>query len=77
MDRKRIYQREPSRGDDVHTVAFCLTSYEEFYKMGAVISKAGNNNLRGKPAFKYTVRVIDEYFDYVQIRRDRKLRSIL
>jgi hypothetical protein len=64
------------KGDDGHTFSFCLTSYEEFYKMGAAISEARNNHLRGKPAFEYTVRVIDEYFDYVHIRRDRKLSEI-
>ena len=79
----RLYVKEAMlphaniKGEDGYTVKLCLTSYEEFYKMGAAISKARNNHLRGKPAFKYTVRVIDEYFDYVQIRRDRKLRSIL
>lgn len=64
------------RGDDEQTISFCLTSYEELYKMGAAISKANNRNLRGKPAFEWTVRVIDEYFDYVQIRRDIKLSEI-
>jgi hypothetical protein len=79
---KRLYVKEVIvphaiiKGDDVHTVAFCLTSYEEFYKMGAAISEARNNHLRGKPAFEHTVRVIDEYFDYAQIRRDRKLLEI-
>jgi hypothetical protein len=79
---KRLYVKEVMvphaiiKGDDVHTVAFCLTSYEEFYKMGAAISEARNNHLRGKPAFEHTVRVIDEYFDYVQIRRDKKLLEI-
>lgn len=62
--------------DDGQSEAFCLTSYEEFYKMGATVSEARNNNLRGKPAFQYSVRVIDENFDYVQIRRDRILSEI-
>jgi hypothetical protein len=80
---KRLYIKEVMlphaliKGADGHTNSFCLTSYEEFYKMGAAVSEARNNNLRGKPAFEYSVRVIDENFDYVQIRRDRKLRSIL
>ena len=79
---KRLYIKEEIlphgfiKGDDGHTFSFCLTSYEEFYKMGAAVSKANNRNLRGKPAFEYTVRVIDEYFDYVQIRRDIKLSEI-
>ena len=64
------------KGDDGQTNSFCLTSYEELYKMGAAVSKASNRTLRGKPAFEYTVRVIDEYFDYVQIRRDIKLSEI-
>ena len=79
---KRLYIKEVMlphaliRGDDGQTNSFCLTSYEELYKMGAAISKANNRTLRGKPAFEYTVRVIDEYFDYVQIRRDIKLSEI-
>ena len=44
--------------------------------MGAAVSKANNNHLRGKPAFEFSVRVIDENFDYVKIRRDRRLSEI-
>ena len=65
------------KGDDDQTNSFCLTSYEEFYKMGAAVSEARNNNLRGKPAFQYSVRVIDENFDYVQTRRDSILSNLL
>jgi hypothetical protein len=64
------------KGDDGQTNSFCLTSYEEFYEMGASISDARNESLRGKPAFAYTVRVIDENFDYVQTRRDKRLSEI-
>jgi hypothetical protein len=49
---------------------------EEFYKMGAAVSEARNDNLRGKPAFEFSVSVIDENFDYVQTRRDRRLSEI-
>ena len=79
---KRLYIKEVMlphaliRGDDEQTISFCLTSYEELYKMGAAVSKANNNHLRGKPAFEFSVRVIDENFDYVQIRRDRRLSEI-
>lgn len=79
---KQLYTKEVMlphaliKGDDGQTNSFCLTSYEEFYKMGAAVSKANNNHLRGKPAFEYTVRVIDENFDYVQTRRDRRLSEI-
>jgi len=79
---KRLYIKELMlphaliKGDDGHTNSFCLTSYEEFYKMGAAVSEARNNNLRGKPAFEYSVRVIDENFDYVQTRRDKRLSEI-
>ena len=79
---KRLYIKEVMlphaliKGDDGQTNSFCLTPYEEFYRMGATVSKANNNHLRGKPAFEYTVRVIDENFDYAQIRRDRKLSEI-
>ena len=79
---KRLYIKEVMlphaliKGDDGQTNSFCLTSYEELYNMGAAVSKASNRTLRGKPAFEWTVRVIDEYFDYVQIRRDMRLSEI-
>ena len=79
---KRLYIKEEIlphaliKGDDGQTNSFCLTSYEEFYKMGAAVSKANNRTLRGKPAFESTVNVIDEYFNYAQIRRDIKLSEI-
>jgi len=73
----RLYVKEVIKGDDDQTNSFCLTSYEEFYKMGAVVSEARNNNLRGKPAFQYSVRVIDENFDYIQTRRDNILSNLL
>lgn len=79
---KRLYIKEVMlphaliKGDDGQTNSFCLTPYEEFYRMGATVSKANNNHLRGKPAFEFSVRVIDENFDYAQIRRDRKLSEI-
>ena len=79
---KRLYIKEVMlphaliKGDDGHTFSFCLTSYEEFYKMGAAVSEARNDNLRGKPAFEFSVKVIDENFDYIQTRRDRRLSEI-
>jgi len=79
---KRLYIKEEIlthaliKGDDGQTNSFCLTSYEEFYKMGAAVSKSNNRTLRGKPAFESTVNVIDEYFNYAQIRRDIKLSEI-
>ena len=79
---KRLYVKEAMlphakiKGDDGQTYWFCLTPYEEFYRMGAAVSKAQNNHLRGKPAFEYSVNVIDENFDYVQTRRDRRLSGI-
>ena len=79
---KRLYIKEVMlphaliKGDDGQTNSFCLTSYEEFYKMGAVVSEARNDNLRGKPAFEFSVKVIDENFDYIQTRRDRRLSEI-
>ena len=79
---KRLYIKEVMlphaliKGDDGQTNSFCLTSYEEFYKMGAAVSEARNDNLRGKPAFEFSVSVIDENFDYVQTRRDRRLSEI-
>jgi hypothetical protein len=79
---KRLYIKEVMlphaliKGDDGQTNSFCLTSFEEFYKMGAAISEARNDSLRGKPAFEFSVRVIDENFDYVQTRRDKRLSEI-
>jgi hypothetical protein len=79
---KRLYIKEVMlphaliKGDDGQTNSFCLTSFEEFYKMGAAVSEARNDSLRGKPAFEYSVRVIDENFDYVQTRRDKILSEI-
>ena len=79
---KKLYTKEVMlphaliKGDDGQTNSFCLTSYEEFYKMGAAVSEARNDNLRGKPAFEFSVRVIDENFDYVQTRRDKRLSEI-
>ena len=79
---KRLYIKEVMlphaliKGDDGQTNSFCLTSYEEFYKMGAAVSEARNDNLRGKPAFEFSVKVIDENFDYVQTRRDKRLSEI-
>jgi hypothetical protein len=64
------------KGDDGQTNTFCLTSFEEFYKLGAAVSEARNDSLRDKPTFKYSVRVIDENFDYVQTRRDKRLSEI-
>ena len=79
---KRLYIKEVMlphaliKGDDGQTNSFCLTSNEEFYKMGAAVSEARNDNLRGKPAFEFSVSVIDENFDYVQTRRDKRLSEI-
>ena len=79
---KRLYVKEAMlphakiKGDDGQTYWFCLASYEEFYRMGAAVSKAQNSHLRGKPAFEYSVNVIDENFDYAQIRRDKALSEI-
>ena len=79
---KRLYVKEAMvphaliKGDDGQTYWFCLTPYEEFYRMGAAISKAQNRHLRGKPAFEYSVRAIDENFDYARIRRDKALAEI-
>ena len=63
-------------GSDGNDYWFCLTSYEEFYRMGAAVSKAKSDRLRGKPAFDCSLRVIDENFDYTQIRRDKALREL-
>ena len=79
---KRLYVKEAMvphakiKGDDGQTYWFCLAPYEEFYRMGAAVSKAQNSHLRGKPAFEYSVNVIDENFEYAQIRRDNKLREL-
>ena len=79
---KRLYVKEAMvphatiEGSDGNDYWFCLTSYEEFYRMGAAVSKAKSDRLRGKPAFDCSLRVIDENFDYTQIRRDKALREL-
>ena len=79
---RRLYVKEAMvphaliKGDDGQAYWFCLATYEEFYRMGAAVSKAPNRQLRGKPAFEYSVRAIDDNFDYAQIRRDKTLREL-
>lgn len=53
---------------------FCLLSDKEVFDLGADIHKSGN--YEGRPTFNYTVYMIDDYFDYLQTRRDIKLNKL-
>ena len=63
------------KGDDNKEYYFALTSAKEFIELGADITKKGTNI--GRPTIRYTVHIIDEYFDYQHIRRDNKINELL
>ena len=60
---------------DGQTHHFCLLSDAEFFALGSDIGKGGRSE--GKPCFAYTVYQVDDYFDYVQTRRDNIINKIL
>ena len=62
------------KGSDGEINSFCLLSDEEVYNLGAVKNKDGNK--KGEPCFNYTVHMIDDYFDYIQTRRDKILKEL-
>lgn len=62
------------KGTDGQFNSFCLLSEGEVYNLGAVKNKDGNR--KGRPSFNYTVHMIDDYFDYVQTRRDKILKEL-
>ena len=77
-ERDRLYTRKidipyavflTDEGDG-RTKSFCMLSKEELSSMGA--SKSKHNEI----AFCYTEYLIDDYFDYKSIRRDKKLNDI-
>lgn len=65
------------RTDEGKTMTFCILSEDEILSLGADVSKAPNRKKNGRPAFGYSVNLIDEYFNYQPIRRDNKLNNIL
>ena len=60
---------------DSSTNDFCLLSDSELFSLGSDIGKGGRSE--GKPCFSYTVYQVDDYFDYVQTRRDNIINKIL
>ena len=60
---------------DGQTNQFCLLSDNELYSLGSVKAKGGKSE--GKPCFSYSVHRVDDYFDYVQTRRDNIINKIL
>lgn len=59
---------------DGQTNQFCLLSDSELFSLGSDI---GKRRSEGKPCFSYTVHRVDDYFDYVQTRRDNILNVLL
>ena len=53
---------------------FCLLSDKEVFDLGADINKNGKE--LGRPAFRNSIYMIDDYFDYNQIRREEKLNKL-
>ncbi len=83
LDMKEVHKRYAKKVDipfanilcsDGQTNTFCLLSDDDVYALGAVKNKGGNRE--GRPGFNYTVHMIDDYFDYVQTRRDKKLKEL-
>lgn len=61
--------------DEDNSMKFCIPSKEELLNMGCVLSEGQAHY--GKIAFGYSIHMIDEYFNYSDIRRDNKLNNIL
>ena len=83
LDMKEVHKRYAKKVDmpfgsvkcsDTQINSFCLLTDDEVYELGAVMNKDGNG--KGRPGFNYTVYMIDDYFDYVQTRRDKKLNEL-
>jgi hypothetical protein len=60
---------------DSQTNTFCLLSDSEIFSLGSDIGKGGRNE--GKPCFSYSVNMVDDYFNYSQIRRDNIIDKLL
>lgn len=63
--------------DDKSSMTLITLTEKEVLDMGADISKAPNRKREGRPAFSYTVYMVDDYFDYLPTRRDNKLNELL
>ena len=63
--------------DDKSTMSLITLSEQEILDLGADVSKASNRKRNGKPAFGYTVYLVDDYFDYLPTRRDNRLKELL
>jgi hypothetical protein len=61
--------------DDNSVECMCILSDEELFALGSDKREEGKKN-EGRPAFVYTIYQIDDYFDYVATRRDRRLKEL-
>lgn len=79
----RLYTKKVSmphiiiKTDDLSTISLITLSEKEVFDLGADIDKAPNRKRDGRPAFHYSVYLIDDYFDYLPTRRDNKLNELL
>lgn len=59
--------------DDNSKQSFCLTTHDELIN---VYGGAEDEKRKGKVSHCYTIYFIDDNFDYVQTRRDKKLNEL-
>ena len=62
------------KGDDGNRYNFLLMTNEEFIKKGAARRLKGRD--KGKPVFKYTNDIFEDYFIDIQSQRDEKLKEL-
>jgi hypothetical protein len=65
------------RTDDNNTMSLVTLSIQEILDLGADVSKAPNRKKNGRPAFGYSVYLVDDFFDYLPTRRDNRLNELL
>ena len=65
------------RTDDNNRMSLVTLSIQEILDLGADISKAPNRKKQGRPAFGYSVYLVDDFFDYLPTRRDNRLNELL
>ena len=62
--------------DDGSTKWMCALNDKELFALGADRRAEGKKN-EGRPAFGYSVYLLDDCFETISMRRDRKLKDIL
>lgn len=65
------------RTDDNSRMSLITLTEKEILELGADISKAKNERKKGRPAFGYSVYLVDDFFDYLPTRRDNRLNELL